>query len=139
MKAFGPMCNPSLEQTPVPLGAVCPHCRELFSESDSGVWLNNNMTAMHLECFMRGILGSVAHQRRRCHCYGGHENDSPGLTIRQAAVAAYLEYQSQLVEQAEASITCPRCGRTSWNPNDVLNRYCGACHLFHDQMEEQNQ
>lgn len=26
------------------------------------------------------------------------------------------------------SITCPRCGRTSWNPNDVREGYCGACH-----------
>lgn len=25
-------------------------------------------------------------------------------------------------------ITCPRCGRTSWNPNDVREGYCGACH-----------
>jgi len=26
------------------------------------------------------------------------------------------------------SITCPNCGRTSWNPNDVREGYCGACH-----------
>lgn len=32
------------------------------------------------------------------------------------------------------SVMCPRCGRTSWNINDVENRYCGYCHLFHDQM-----
>ena len=30
-----------------------------------------------------------------------------------------------------SSITCPRCGRTSHNPNDVRERYCGACHVFH--------
>lgn len=29
---------------------------------------------------------------------------------------------------APASITCPRCGRTSHNPNDVREGYCGACH-----------
>jgi hypothetical protein len=27
-----------------------------------------------------------------------------------------------------ASITCPRCGRTSHNPNDVREGYCGNCH-----------
>jgi hypothetical protein len=27
-----------------------------------------------------------------------------------------------------AGITCPRCGRTSYNPNDVAQGYCGACH-----------
>lgn len=34
------------------------------------------------------------------------------------------------------AITCPRCGRTSYHPKDVTERYCGACHLFHDQMAE---
>jgi endogenous inhibitor of DNA gyrase (YacG/DUF329 family) len=30
--------------------------------------------------------------------------------------------------------TCPKCGRTSHNPNDIRaeNRYCGACHEFFD-------
>jgi ribosomal protein L37E len=27
-----------------------------------------------------------------------------------------------------ASITCPRCGRTSYNPNDIREGYCGNCH-----------
>jgi hypothetical protein len=27
-----------------------------------------------------------------------------------------------------ASFTCPRCGRTSHNPNDAREGYCGACH-----------
>jgi hypothetical protein len=28
--------------------------------------------------------------------------------------------------------TCPRCGMTSYNTNDVRNSYCGNCHLFFD-------
>jgi len=32
------------------------------------------------------------------------------------------------------SITCPACGSTSHNPNDVVNRYCGRCHQFHDTL-----
>jgi ribosomal protein L37E len=28
------------------------------------------------------------------------------------------------------SITCPKCGMTSYNPNDVLNGYCGNCHEY---------
>jgi len=32
------------------------------------------------------------------------------------------------------SITCPRCGMTSYNPNDVLNKYCGACCRFHENV-----
>jgi ribosomal protein L37E len=27
-----------------------------------------------------------------------------------------------------ATFTCPRCGRTSHNPNDAREGYCGACH-----------
>lgn len=30
--------------------------------------------------------------------------------------------------QVSASFTCPRCGRTSYNPNDVDEGYCGSCH-----------
>jgi ribosomal protein L37E len=26
------------------------------------------------------------------------------------------------------SITCPRCGRTSYHPGDIAAGYCGACH-----------
>ena len=30
----------------------------------------------------------------------------------------------------EETFTCPRCGLTSYNPNDAKNRYCGNCHTF---------
>jgi hypothetical protein len=29
------------------------------------------------------------------------------------------------------SITCHRCGLTSYHPMDVAHRYCGGCHRFH--------
>jgi hypothetical protein len=32
------------------------------------------------------------------------------------------------------AICCPMCGRVSHSPADVEQRYCGACHLFHDEM-----
>ena len=28
------------------------------------------------------------------------------------------------------SYTCTRCGKTSYNPNDQRERYCGNCHEF---------
>ena len=28
------------------------------------------------------------------------------------------------------AIMCLRCGMVSYNPHDVEQRYCGACHLF---------
>lgn len=36
----------------------------------------------------------------------------------------------EIVENGQA-IKCLRCGRTSWNPNDVQHRYCGGCQAFH--------
>jgi ribosomal protein L37E len=30
------------------------------------------------------------------------------------------------------SITCRRCGKTSYNMSDVAHRYCGHCKVFHD-------
>jgi hypothetical protein len=27
-----------------------------------------------------------------------------------------------------AAFTCPRCGRTSYHPEDARQGYCGACH-----------
>jgi chitosanase len=30
----------------------------------------------------------------------------------------------------QASFTCPQCGRTSYNPNDVREGYCGWCHDY---------
>lgn len=34
----------------------------------------------------------------------------------------------------ERSITCPQCGLTSHNPNDIRAKYCGHCHKFHADM-----
>jgi hypothetical protein len=34
---------------------------------------------------------------------------------------------------SEPAFTCPRCGRTSYNPSDAAHRYCGACHTFYPE------
>ena len=36
----------------------------------------------------------------------------------------------------DLSITCFGCGLTSFHPEDVRKRYCGNCHVFHDQYPE---
>lgn len=33
------------------------------------------------------------------------------------------------------AILCRTCSRTSHNPNDVAQRYCGHCHVFHDDVQ----
>ena len=32
------------------------------------------------------------------------------------------------------TLTCRHCGRTSAHPEDVKNRYCGHCHVFHREV-----
>lgn len=34
------------------------------------------------------------------------------------------------------ALTCPLCSRTSRNPNDVANRYCGNCHIWIDEIQD---
>lgn len=29
-------------------------------------------------------------------------------------------------------IRCSRCGRASYNPNDMKFKYCGFCHVHHE-------
>lgn len=43
---------------------------------------------VHFECGLRSAVGSVGHQKKACSCYGGTMEDPPGLTRRQAAIAA---------------------------------------------------
>lgn len=30
--------------------------------------------------------------------------------------------------EEQPSITCPKCGMKSYNPNDIREGYCGNCH-----------
>lgn len=34
-----------------------------------------------------------------------------------------------------ASFVCPRCQAVSYNPNDIRECYCGACHQFADDAQ----
>lgn len=76
---------------------TCPGCDELvmpwdqirkvphMSESglSTGTW--------HRECLIRGVVGSVGHQSGKCSCYGGIEEDPPGMSKREAAIAACIK------------------------------------------------
>jgi ribosomal protein L37E len=34
-----------------------------------------------------------------------------------------------------AFIRCLICGRESFNPNDIDQKYCGYCHVFHGEVD----
>lgn len=77
-------------------GEKCTHCDEEVTSEDSGVVMpylseaGPEMRVEHRECFLRGVLGSVGHQRGLCSCHGGPGtmDDPPGMTKREAAFAA---------------------------------------------------
>lgn len=37
-----------------------------------------------------------------------------------------------------AAIKCLVCGMTSYNTNDIEQKYCGHCHQFHEFLEIQH-
>jgi hypothetical protein len=86
---FGPpVLRKSYErQIEAPVGTACLLCKETIVEADTGN-VNGTGQTFHYECQMRAIVGSVGHQLARCSCFGGTEEDPPGMTAREAAKAA---------------------------------------------------
>ena len=96
---WAPMCE-YLEQVPPPAGELCFHCGEPIAAEDDGYMIisEGGLRPLHAECHIRKIIGSVGHIQHKCHCFGGNEEDPPGLTKRQAAAAAVRLYY-QLAEE----------------------------------------
>lgn len=60
-------------------------------------------------------------------CWGSEEKIKAWMSHR--GLSGLLE------DLGHPSITCPRCGKTSYNPGDIENSYCRDCG-FHDDMAE---
>jgi len=74
-----------------------------------------SLVAEHLLCSRRSeVYISVAPER--------------GEVTHEQLLAKLLDYPPA----DPTSITCPRCGWTSYNPHDISERYCGHCHVFLD-------
>jgi hypothetical protein len=80
-------------------------------------------------------------KQRRRYVPPAVDSDAPLDLIEQALVRMFTsmivrDLRAELTAEADAaarpSFACPRCGAVSYNPNDVLERYCGACHVFVD-------
>lgn len=41
---------------------------------------------------------------------------------------------SQHPDTGQPNIICGTCKKTSYNPGDIENKYCGHCHKFHDRI-----
>jgi hypothetical protein len=106
MTAFGSApADPDIARSQTPVGEPCLRCEEPIAPGDSGYTMpyvaegGVAERALHRECFLRGVVGSVGHQQRRCSCYGGTLEDPPGLTRREAAAAAVRLYASKLRDE----------------------------------------
>jgi hypothetical protein len=98
MKWFGnswgaPICESPHVETPV--GVPCVYCEEPIQLGDRGVIIPHvgqkgcdASHPWHMDCFLRTVVGSVGHQKQKCSCFGGNEDDPPGMTKREAATAA---------------------------------------------------
>lgn len=65
---------------------------------------------------------------------------SPGNVLITGEMFDVTDELSALVAKYQIkfkpAIVCPRCGRTSYHPEDVRQRYCGNCHQFHADMDQ---
>lgn len=96
---WGPARDGEAVMVPSPIGELCSWCDEPILAGESGCitpYLGKDGTELqlqHRECLARTMMGSVGHQRGKCPCFGGTEEDPPGLTKREAAhvALAYLQ------------------------------------------------
>lgn len=103
----GPFCDPADGRLEAPVGERCGWCEEAIAAGDSGVVIpgfGGGETIEHRECFRRAVLGSIAHQYRRCSCYvpGSDEGDPPQLTRREAAKLVDVMIETRIAEQRRA-------------------------------------
>lgn len=71
----------------------CNWCAEPMSPAITQV---GEVLDMHPECKIRSFIGGVNHLQRLCACFGGHlPSDPPGMTTREAALAAVAYWKAQ--------------------------------------------
>lgn len=100
VKWDSPMTDEAPE-VPAPIGEECMYCTEAILPGESGVTmpyvgsLDEPLQRLpaHIECFVRSMIGSVAHQQGRCSCFrpiritfaGCTEDDSDDRSYRAQA------------------------------------------------------
>lgn len=64
--------------------------------------------------------------------------DARGISLNAYVLTVLAQHEDPLPKREPTpippSITCPRCLRTSFHPEDIAQRYCGACHQYHPEI-----
>lgn len=76
----------------------CIYCGELIDPRE--LFTDAGGSHMHRCCLLRSVVGSVGHIKKKCSCFGGTEEDPPGLSKYEAAQAAEKLYL-KLVEEKQ--------------------------------------
>lgn len=63
-----------------------------------------------------------------------HEADLIAAAIARGKISGQTKATYEIIQGKGgfSAIKCLNCGRTSYNLNDIRERYCGYCHQFHD-------
>lgn len=82
-----------------PVGATCLFCTETVEAGDSGTLTpyatgqgHAGVEAVHIECWLRSILGCVSHLKRECSCYGGTSHEGHTRADARAVMAWLLTH-----------------------------------------------
>lgn len=72
--------------------AECGHCEEIVAAGEQSPYMRE---PIHMECSIRLMVGSVAHQQGMCGCFKpiGQRMIEPDLPRRELARQAYMYYQ----------------------------------------------
>lgn len=111
-------------------GFVCGHCNDVITQQSG--WA----TALVRYCFkdecqqefykeaqamIRAVDPETADRLAEA---------TAGRIAKGARTAAGIDRMLESNDLLPKTFTCPKCGAVSHNPNDVRERYCGACHEF---------
>jgi hypothetical protein len=92
----------------------CSYCDEPLTLGEE----SGPVPGVHRECAIRMVIGSVAHQEKRCSCYCSEsdEGDPPGVTTREAARLAAAAFQQRSISSGLLiANSSQRIGRTVAN------------------------
>jgi hypothetical protein len=87
-------------------------------------------TADQICVFISATIGFQAAFGVCCYKWGWHRGAAHAYEDILEQMHAG-KFPSFAISPDGKSISCHLCGMTSHNPNDVLHRYCGMCHVFH--------